>query len=275
MGPQQRANRHVPNKGRTNQIYQGTNFYHDILTHGFVQKSHESLWVEKTICELERSLRGRTMHTTATNMTIPPSTPPPQLAIFTSVIDADEDTQNYYKYDVGYIVHEQVMNSASFRQCASCEIAQYYQDLFALTAEEVRILQDYMTAYELLRQCCGLQQSKYNRLRLHGCNVTPYQQLAAYPWCERHDLDRVEQDFETLVARYQLTYRTPMGRLDPNPNLWHQRGDRQNYERQIIEDHLDFNGARFDGNCALESVDTALKKRQGKQTLNRQNRESW
>ena len=81
-----------------------------------------------------------------------------------------------------------------------------------------------------------------------------------HPWCERHDFVPVERDFETVLARYHLTYRTPIGRLQPNPNVWHQRGDCQKYERHIMEDHLDFNGAHFDGNCALESVDKVLKR---------------
>ena len=42
---------------------------------------------------------------------------------------------------------------------------------------------------------CGLQMSKYEMLRLNGCNISEYIDRPDYPHCENYDLPVVEMHF--------------------------------------------------------------------------------
>mmetsp|Transcript_32112 Transcript_32112/g.39398 ORF Transcript_32112/g.39398 Transcript_32112/m.39398 type:complete len:548 (+) Transcript_32112:418-2061(+) len=71
-------------------------------------------------------------------------------------------------------------------RCQSCE-AGHYADVFNLTSDDVSVLTEHMTLYSTLRQCCGYQMSKYEVLRLNGCDVSRYQNLSDYPRCEQYN----------------------------------------------------------------------------------------
>jgi len=58
-------------------------------------------------------------------------------------------------------LHHQV-DDEEFYACSLCEIDKYYKRIFDLTEQDIKLLKEYMGHYEILRQCCGLQQSKYN-----------------------------------------------------------------------------------------------------------------
>jgi hypothetical protein len=266
MKKQQKANKNVKEneKHRTNQIYQGKDFFQQIIHNGFVQKSHDSVWIEKTLCELEKLKKQN------------------HIAVFNSVVsDNTKNIDGLKKYnlnfDIGYNAHQQIMKSNEFRNCSLCEIDNYYKPIFDLSTHEITILKLYMSKYQLIRQCCGLQMSKYNRLRLHGCNVTEYQNNPvqhSYPWCEKHNMTDIEMEFDTLLKNNKMIYRSMDGEED-SKWTWMKLGDCKKFDEQIISG-MDFNGARFDGNCtSLDSVDTtnknfytrsnnARKKRKGK-----------
>jgi hypothetical protein len=259
MRKQQKANKNVAEKHRTNQIYQGKDFFQQIISNGFVQKSHDSDWIEKTICELEKL--GKDATNTNANINN-------HIAVFNSVVsDNDDDTtkdglKNYnLNYDIGYNAHKQIMKSNEFRNCSLCEIDYHYKDIFDLSPTEINILKQYMSKYQLIRQCCGLQMSKYNRLRLHGCDVTEYQNNPtkhSYPWCENHNMNEIETEFDTLLKENNMIYRSVDGD-DDSKWTWMKLGDCIKFDEKI-KSGIDFNGARFDGNCSsLDSVDTTSK----------------
>mmetsp|Transcript_10442 Transcript_10442/g.11188 ORF Transcript_10442/g.11188 Transcript_10442/m.11188 type:complete len:204 (+) Transcript_10442:3-614(+) len=166
------------------------------------------------------------------------------------------------QYDQGYIAHTQVMKSTEFQNCSLCEIRKYYQPIFDLSKKEVQILENYMSKYQLLRKCCGTQMSKYNRLRLHGCNVTQYQhdKQHIYPWCENHNMTQIEMEFELLLKENGLQYRSVSGDEGTGYGGTGGDGGRKVGECQKVDEKIrqgiDFNGAIFDGNCSLNSVDT-------------------
>mmetsp|Transcript_23477 Transcript_23477/g.26928 ORF Transcript_23477/g.26928 Transcript_23477/m.26928 type:complete len:89 (+) Transcript_23477:3-269(+) len=71
-----------------------------------------------------------------------------------------------------------------------------------------------MSYYGIIRQCCGLQQSKYNRYRLHGCNVTQLlmdEPDIPYPYCEQHDLPKLEKEFDALPLKLSKSMPWCMG----------------------------------------------------------------
>jgi len=126
--------------------------------------------------------------------------------------------------------------------CSLCEVDSYVP-IFGLSQEDVKLLKDFMSSYEILRQCCGLQQSKYNRYRLHGCNVTQLlidQPDIHYPHCEQHDLPKLEKEFDALP-------------LNPsqfkNNYSWKKPGDCAHYDKKIIAGR-DFNNRKF-VSCAV------------------------
>eukprot|EP00536_Pseudo-nitzschia_multiseries_P014910 jgi/Psemu1/291715/fgenesh1_pg.787_\ len=139
-------------------------------------------------------------------------------------------------------LHEQTLSN--LYNCSMCEIEKYVP-IFGLTPEDLAIIKEYMSKYEIIRQCCGLQQSKYNRYRLHGCNVT---QLLAddptihYPYCERRDIPAIENEFAALPIKYRSR----------SEKTWTEPGDCAKFEEKI-KNGKDFNGSPF------RSCDTFLK----------------
>jgi len=118
--------------------------------------------------------------------------------------------------------------------CPSCEV-QKYQDFFHLTQEEMNMLQTHMKMYGILRKCCGLQMSKHEMNRLHGCNSTVSLNDSAYPHCERHNLSNIELIFHL----------SPIPRI-PEYNR-EKPGDCKRFRDKILSENLGFNGKIFKG----------------------------
>ena len=236
----------IPKNGsRTDFVYQEKSFFKNIVDRGFVQKTHNSDWVEKTVCELHKLEK--------------------QVAVFVSVVGDDpssktkknDDEDSFLRnvlspleanYDTGWIAHVQVKNGAEFRNCSSCEIETYYKPLFDLSRNEIEILRDFTAKYSIVRQCCGNQMSKYNLLRLHGCNISEYQNndQYSYPWCENYDLPEIEQSFAILLKTHGLQ--------KPGSG-WEKPGDCAASE-EYIRGGREFNGRHWRGECPLYSVDS-------------------
>lgn len=146
-------------------------------------------------------------------------------------------------------LHHQV-DDEEFYACSLCEIDKYYKKIFDLTEQDIKLLKEYMGHYEILRQCCGLQQSKYNRYRLHGCNVTELlekDESIHYPWCERHDLPTIEKEFDAIPV---FENRNLGGQLNGKTSkiLWSQPGDCKKFD-DMIKGGRDFNGQNKFKSC--------------------------
>lgn len=122
--------------------------------------------------------------------------------------------------------------------CSLCEI-QNYIPIFDLQPTEVRFIEAFMSRFEILRRCCGMQQSKYNRYRLHGCNVTELltdNPEIHYPYCERHNLSQVEHEFSNLPYTQIIN----SNRFSWSKYIWKQQGDCSKYDA-MIRKGADFN----------------------------------
>ena len=222
-------------------VYQGEIFLQEMVDYGFVQKSHHSAWVEKTICESKNLGKQVVVFVSVTGNTPSKSK------------DDDDRLRTVLapilvNYDTGYVAHVQVMNDAEFKNCSSCQIETYYKSLFDLSGKEVEILLDYTEKYSILRRCCGRQMSKYNRLRLHGCDVSEYQNKKAeheYPWCENHDLPKIELSFANLIEDHGL-------RPPEKSSGWTKPGDCAESEESIQGG--DNFCRKWDGKCTLDSM---------------------
>jgi len=226
-------------------VYQGESFLQEMVDYGFVQKSHHSAWVEKTICESKNLGKQVVVFVSVTGNTPSKSK------------DDDDRLRTVLapilvNYDTGYVAHVQVMNDAEFKNCSSCQIETYYKSLFDLSGKEVEILLDYTEKYSILRRCCGRQMSKYNRLRLHGCDVSEYQIKKAeheYPWCEIHDLPEIELSFAKLIEDHGL-------RPPEKSSGWTKPGDCAESE-ESIQGGDEFRG-KWNGKCTLDSMDQTV-----------------
>uniref|UniRef100_A0A7S0CFS7 Uncharacterized protein n=1 Tax=Proboscia inermis TaxID=420281 RepID=A0A7S0CFS7_9STRA len=120
---------------------------------------------------------------------------------------------------------------------------------------EVAEATQYMNYFEKLRQCCGFQMSVYNRLRLHGCNITKYKSLSLYPNCEAiKNITAIERVFYSHELR-------KYSRSKDNDVNWSEIGDCARYD-VMIRDGKDFNGSPFTGcNSTMDRVDRKQKKR--------------
>ena len=67
-----------------------------------------------------------------------------------------------------------------------------YSWLLGLSADDEVLLRSYMRWWEVLRRCCGPQQSVQNVLRLHGCPPTTEIDSDDYVGCEAYNLTQVE-----------------------------------------------------------------------------------
>ena len=67
-----------------------------------------------------------------------------------------------------------------------------YSWLLGLSAHDEVLLRSYMRWWEVLRRCCGPQQSVQNVLRLHGCPPTTEVDADDYAGCEAYNLTQVE-----------------------------------------------------------------------------------
>ena len=121
----------------------------------------------------------------------------------------------------------------NLRNCSSCEVEKY-RCLFNMTNVEVTFLQEVMEMWGILRRCCGFQMSKYERLRLHGCDIKRFQNLPDYPNCEQYNLTKIEEKFLSFPH-------THMNNRDGYDNC--------EVSRTEIVQGKDFNGAPFQS-CA-------------------------
>mmetsp|Transcript_4109 Transcript_4109/g.5555 ORF Transcript_4109/g.5555 Transcript_4109/m.5555 type:complete len:1031 (-) Transcript_4109:239-3331(-) len=142
----------------------------------------------------------------------------------------------------------------NIEDCSACEIDQY-RSLFDLTDEDVATLKKHMQDYEILRQCCGFQMSKYEVLRLNGCDVSEYTEQPDYPHCERHDLSSVEMSFANSPISFETT----------NPEFnWAAPGDCARLNAEVATGK-GFNGRRLDG-CKLNGKFAGVKGSEGTAT---------
>jgi hypothetical protein len=131
-----------------------------------------------------------------------------------------------------YSLHHQTRENLV--TCSMCEIDSY-QSIFGLSDDELQAVKKHMTMYEKIRKCCGLQMSKFNRLRLHGCDVTPFQHNEGYPWCENYNMTEIELEFE----KSPIPYVANSAKL-----TWEKPGDCARHDAEIIGGQ-DFNGHPF------------------------------
>jgi hypothetical protein len=136
-----------------------------------------------------------------------------------------------------YALYTQSLDN--LQRCSTCEI-KHYIPFFQLSPDEISELERHMTLFGILRQCCGLQMSKYEMLRLHGCNVTKYVDRPEYPHCERysHNMSDIETAFKNSPIPYEGN--------SPKFN-WARPGDCQRFQNEIVSEGLGFNGGPFPG----------------------------
>jgi hypothetical protein len=136
-----------------------------------------------------------------------------------------------------YALYTQSLDN--IRRCSTCEI-KHYVPFFQLSPDESSELERHMSLFGILRQCCGLQMSKYEMLRLHGCDVTKYVDLPGYPNCERysHNMSDIETAFNNSPVPFQSN--------NPKYN-WARPGDCQRFHNEIVSEGLGFNGFPFPG----------------------------
>lgn len=88
-------------------------------------------------------------------------------------------------------VYQQSKESVKF---APLDEVGKYAPFFNLTTDDVAAVQGYLRYWMVLRQCCGSQMARENRLRLHGCNNTAIKDNAdslSWPACEMYKLPQV------------------------------------------------------------------------------------
>lgn len=124
------------------------------------------------------------------------------------------------------------------QRCPTCEIRKY-APFFQLTADEVSQMENHMTLFGIIRQCCGFQMSKYEMQRLHGCNMTNYINRPEYPYCEQHhNMSAIETAF----------HNSPIPYVSNNPRMnWALPGDCQRFRNEIKSRGIGFNRKPFRG----------------------------
>jgi len=126
-------------------------------------------------------------------------------------------------------------NRTTLERCSECEIEKY-RAIFDLSDDEIGMLKQHMHDFEILRQCCGLQMSKYEVLRLNGCDVSQYIYQPDYPHCESHDLATIEASFANSPIPFNVN--------SPEYN-WEKPGDCARFNADVSLGK-GFNGRTFD-----------------------------
>ena len=112
-----------------------------------------------------------------------------EVSVFKSISSAKPSSRiNSFPYAV------YTQESNNLLSCSLCEVDNY-KNIFNLSDEEVQHVKDYMSKYEIIRRCCGMQMSKYEVKRLNGCNMQKYRQLPEYPNCEQHNKTDIELQY--------------------------------------------------------------------------------
>lgn len=165
-----------------------------------------------------------------------------EISLFISAHDK-EHTKFESRFTSHALHWQEVTN---LRSCSLCEV-DAYAEIFNLTDTELRHVKDYIGSFETIRQCCGLQMSKWEQMRLAGCNITEEEKLSpAYPHCE----DRNKTKAELILASRPggITYVGLHERFN-----WMKIGDCKKFDEMTI-DGAGFNGKRFqvtEENCKL------------------------
>lgn len=139
-----------------------------------------------------------------------------KLLVFTSGFIPSDDM-----YGIG--LHNQ--RRSDLERCSMCEIDKY-QPIFGLTDEELSLVKEYMSAYEKIRQCCGMQMSHAERARLNGCDMTLVKKWSTYPHCELVDKQAEEQkmvSFQDVIEH----------RANSPKDNWSQMGDCAKFDAKI------------------------------------------
>ena len=152
----------------------------------------------------------------------------------------DNDVEIFSSGGRGSKVAAYIQQREQLEKCPVCEIKEY-KPFFDLSDEEVKQLEKHMQLFTIIRQCCGLQMSKYEVLRLNGCDVSSHVDKPDYPHCERHDLDKAEQDFAASRIPYIVNH--------PQYN-WAKPGDCKRFREKTEKKKLGFNGRKVNS-CKL------------------------
>ena len=102
-------------------------------------------------------------------------------------------------------------------------------------------LKSHMKSFGIIRRCCGLQMSKYEMQRLHGCNVTKYMGRTSYPRCEQYSPEEMRAIEEALASSP-----VPFRFASPEYN-WEKPGDCARFKDEIVFKGKGFNGKPFVG----------------------------
>ena len=149
-----------------------------------------------------------------------------KVVVFSSGLSPDIDAFQYSLYN---------QNKINLESCPLCEVDNY-KYLFGLTDDEVNRLKNYMRLYTAIRQCCGLQMSRFQMARLNGCDVTPFVNDPGYPHCDLYNMSEVEQEIASLDWMEH--------RVD-TPNLnWAKPGDCAKFDA-VVSGGVGFNGASY------------------------------
>ena len=117
------------------------------------------------------------------------------------------------------------------QDCPICEIDSYVP-IFDLTSNDVRLLRSYISDFSIIRRCCGMQMSKYEVLRLNGCQMSKYAYNVDYPKCEQYNLTEVEHHFASNPIPFTPLY---------TEYNWAKPGDCSRFQAMIKEGR-GFNG---------------------------------
>ena len=131
-----------------------------------------------------------------------------------------------------------IQETVNLRACSLCEV-DAYKDIFNLTDAEIQHVKDYMAIYEILRQCCGSQMSRWERMRLHGCNITEEDKTRPdYPQkCENLNKTEVELKMASNPGGIKWSG------MDKIFN-WMKVGDCKKFDK-VVANGSDFNGKKF------------------------------
>jgi hypothetical protein len=122
-------------------------------------------------------------------------------------------------------------------KCSLCEVDNY-KPYFDLTDDEIKEIKRYMSVWEKLRRCCGYQMSKFQRAKLHGCNITEhfteYDEDRDDPKCDQYNITQLEYG----VQQYNVPIAEIYG--------WKEPGDCAKIDQRIARGR-DFNNRPFRG----------------------------
>ena len=156
-----------------------------------------------------------------------------EVSVFKSIFSANSSSQiNSFPYAV------YTQESNNLLSCSLCEVDNY-KNVFNLSDEEVQHVKDYMSKYEIIRRCCGMQMSKYEVKRLNGCNMQKYRQLPEYPNCEQHNKTDIELQYVNNPGGIE-------NHIFYHKFVWSKLGDCQRFD-EIIASGRGFNNRKFDG----------------------------